>query len=82
MSVAVTKLKSGIHVVTETMAHLEQRLDPQFFLRVHRSAIVNLQYVKEVRPETDGDSGVILLTGERVPMSRGYRSRIQRLLDP
>lgn len=70
------------HLLRETMAHLEQRLDPQFFLRVHRSAIVNLQYVKEVRSETDGDSGVILLTGERVPMSRGYRSRIQRLLDP
>ncbi len=42
------------HLLRETMAHLEQRLDPQQFLRVHRSFIVNLQYVKEVRNEHDG----------------------------
>lgn len=68
------------HLLRETMAHIEQRLDPQYFLRVHRSAIVNLQYVKEVRSESEGESAAILLNGQRVPMSRGYRSRIQRLL--
>jgi len=68
------------HLLRETMAHLEARLDPQHFLRVHRSAIVNLQYVKEVRAESEGENAVVLVSGQRVPLSRGYRSRIQRLL--
>jgi two-component system LytT family response regulator len=68
------------HLLRETMAHLEERLDPQLFLRVHRSAIVNLQYVKEVRTEQTGDFTVVLLGGQRVPMSRSYRSRVSELL--
>jgi two-component system LytT family response regulator len=64
------------HLLRETMAHLEERLDPQQFLRVHRSFIVNLQYVKEVRTEHDGESSVIMLDGQRIAMSRSYKSRI------
>ena len=68
------------HLLRETMSHLEEQFDPQVFLRVHRSAIVNLQHVKEVRTESDGETAVILINGQKVPMSRGYRSRIQDLL--
>jgi len=72
--------ESETHLLRETMAHLEERFDPQLFLRVHRSAIVNLQHVKEVRTESDGETAVILINGQKVPMSRSYRSRIQGLL--
>jgi two-component system LytT family response regulator len=68
---------SESHLLRETMANLEKRLDPQIFLRVHRSSIVNLQYVKEVRTESDGESTVILLGGQKVAMSRTYRPRLQ-----
>lgn len=68
------------HLLRETMTRLEKRLDPQMFLRVHRSSIVNLQFVKEVRSEADGESTVVLTSGERIPMSRTYRSRIQNWL--
>jgi two-component system LytT family response regulator len=64
------------HLLRETMAHLEERLDPHQFLRVHRSFIVNLQFVKEVRTEHDGESSVIMLDGQRIAMSRSYKSRI------
>ena len=64
------------HLLRETMAHLEERLDPLTFLRVHRSFIVNLQFVKEVRTEHDGESAVIMLDGQRIAMSRSYKSRI------
>jgi two-component system LytT family response regulator len=64
------------HLLRETMAHLEKRLDPEIFLRVHRSAIVNLQHVKEIRSELNGDFAVILVNGHKVPMSRSYRSRV------
>ena len=64
------------HLLRETMAHLEERLDPHLFLRVHRSFIVNLQFVKEVRTEQDGESFVIMLDGQRIAMSRSYKSRL------
>jgi two-component system, LytTR family, response regulator len=65
------------HLLRETMVRLERKLDPQMFLRVHRSSIVNLTYVKEVRSDSDGESTVVLISGEKIPMSRSYRSRIQ-----
>jgi len=68
------------HLLRETIGSLENRLDPSSFLRVHRSAIVNLHHVKEVKNESDGDATVVLKSGEQVPMSRSYRSKIQKLL--
>jgi two-component system LytT family response regulator len=64
------------HLLRETISHLEARLDPKTFLRVHRSFIVNLNYVKEVRAEQDGESVVMMTDGQKIAMSRGYRSRI------
>jgi two-component system, LytTR family, response regulator len=64
------------HLLRETMAHLEERLDPELFLRVHRSSIVNLQYVKEILREPNGEFVVVLVDGQKLPMSRTYRSRI------
>jgi len=69
------------HLLRETMSRLEEKLDPSTFLRVHRSSIVNLQYVKEVRPEMDGDYDVVLRNGQKIPMSRSYRSRIKNWLE-
>jgi two-component system LytT family response regulator len=68
------------HLLRETMARLEEKLDPEMFLRVHRSSIVNLQHIKEVRTEADGEYAVVLVNGERLTMSRGYRSRINEWL--
>jgi two-component system, LytTR family, response regulator len=69
------------HLLRETMAHFETRLDPNCFIRVHRSAIVNLQYVKEIRTDSqEGESFVLMHDGQKVPMSRGYRARISQLL--
>lgn len=68
------------HLLRDTMARIETRLDPNIFLRVHRSSIVNLRYVKEVKNDPDGETLVVLTTGELVAMSRSYRSRIYKLL--
>ena len=68
------------HLLRETMSHLEARLDSHAFLRVHRSFIVNLNYVKEVRTEPDGESVVVMTDGQRVAMSRAYRSRVMEWL--
>jgi two-component system LytT family response regulator len=69
------------HLLRETMARFETKLDPKFFIRVHRSAIVNLQHVKEIRTDSqEGDSFVLMHDGQKVPMSRGYRSKVSQLL--
>jgi two-component system LytT family response regulator len=68
------------HLLRETMSHLEEKLDPQMFLRVHRSAIVNLQYLKEVRTEPSGEFTVVLVNGQKVAMSRSYHARISEWL--
>jgi two-component system LytT family response regulator len=68
------------YLLREPIGRLEEKLDPQLFLRVHRSSIVNLQFVKEVRTEGTGESVVILLNGQKLSMSRTYRSRINEWL--
>jgi two-component system LytT family response regulator len=68
------------HLLRETMTNLEKRLDPERFLRVHRSSIVNLEYVEEVRSEPGGDGSVLLVSGEKISMSRGYRAYINKWL--
>lgn len=69
------------YLLRETMTSIEQRLDPRLFLRVHRSAIVNLRYVKEVRTEQRGDFKVHLVNGHKLAMSRSYRARMSDLLN-
>ncbi|QNI34094.1 response regulator transcription factor [Alloacidobacterium dinghuense] len=69
------------HLLRETMANFEGRLDPRSFIRVHRSAIVNLQYVKEIRTDSlEGESFVLMQDGQKVPVSRGYKAKITGLL--
>lgn len=68
------------HLLREPISRLEARLDPQKFRRIHRSSIVNLECVKEVRTESNGESVVILSNGQRLAMSRSYRSRMNQWL--
>jgi two-component system LytT family response regulator len=74
------RTRTETHLLRETMARIQEKLDPETFLRVHRSSIVNLQQVKEVRTEGDGEYTVILVSGEKITMSRSYRSRINAWL--
>lgn len=64
------------HLLRETMTHVEDRLDPHSFLRVHRSFLVNLNFVKEVRTDNEGDAAVIMNDGQKIPMSRSFKARI------
>jgi two-component system LytT family response regulator len=64
------------HLVRDTLASLEARLDPRRFMRVHRSAIVNLDRVHELRALFRGDYEVRLKGGASVPLGRNYRERL------
>jgi two-component system, LytTR family, response regulator len=70
---------SARHLVRESLASLEERLNPKTFLRTHRSAIVNLDRVRELRKEA-GESFLILEGSIRIPISRRRRASIARRL--
>ncbi len=61
------------HVLRETLTDLESQLDTANFLRVSRSALVNLNHVKELQPMFKGDHAVVLHSGRKVAMTRGIR---------
>ena len=68
------------HLLRETMGRLEVRLDPESFLHVRRSSIMNLRSVREMRMDSPEDASVILVNDREVSFSHGDRSRIQRLI--
>jgi two-component system LytT family response regulator len=65
--------RGKVYVLRGTMAALERTLDPRWFARIHRSTIVNLDRVREIRPEWHGDFDVLLSTGEVLRLGRRYR---------
>ena len=60
----------------ETMSHLEEKLDPNVMLRVHRSAFVNWKRLKAVRRDHNGRLMAVLESGDEVPVSRAYAQRV------
>jgi len=67
-------------ILRETMKDLERRLDPRKFQRIHRSTIVNLDNVRQVKPHTNGECFLTLASGATVKVSRGYRDVVARFL--
>ncbi len=67
-------------ILRETMKDLEKRLDPRRFQRVHRSTIVNLDQVRQVRPHTNGECFLVLDSGAEVKVSRSYRDVVARFV--
>lgn len=68
------------HLIRESLASLAQRLDPDRFVRVHRSAIVRLDRIREMRSAGAGESLVVLRDGTRVPVSRRRREQVAELI--
>ena len=68
------------HLMRETMARLEARLDPARFIRIHRSTIVNIDRLRKLSPSFTGEYAVILHDGTKLKLSRGYHERIAALL--
>lgn len=68
------------HLIRQTLREMETQLDPRRFVRIHRSTIVNVQRVKELRPLFHGEYQVILRDGTSLKLSRGYRERLDALL--
>lgn len=68
---------AGTYLLRESLASLETRLDPAEFCRVHRSAIIRLDRIRELRPAFRGDAVAFLTDGTRVRVSRSRRSELE-----
>jgi two-component system, LytTR family, response regulator len=77
---AVIHALGASHLLRETMTELAQRLDPARFFRVHRSAIVPLDRVREIHPLVRGDRELVLAGGARVRLSRARRAEFEARL--
>jgi two-component system LytT family response regulator len=65
-----------IHLMRETMNNMEHHLDPAKFKRIHRSYIVNIDFIREIQPYSHGDYVVILKNGRKLTLSRRFRERL------
>jgi len=72
--------KGATLTTRSTMTSMEGRLDPSKFARIHRSTIVNLSLIRELRPAFTGDHVVVLHDGTRFTLSRMYKARVFALL--
>ncbi|HMZ78287.1 MAG TPA: LytTR family DNA-binding domain-containing protein [Acidobacteriota bacterium] len=77
------KLHAGqeSHLLREPLSHLETRLDPKRFVRIHRSTLVNLDRVIEIHPLFHGNCCIVLQDGTQLTMTRNYRENFPHLPD-
>ena len=68
------------HLIRGTMQSLETRLDPEKFVRVHRSVIVNIEKIKEIYPRSNGDQDLVLQNGQQLMLSRNFRDKFFAVL--
>jgi two-component system, LytTR family, response regulator len=76
---AAIHARQGRYLIRESLASLEQRLDSGCFVRVHRSAIVKIERIRELRNES-GETLLLLSNGASVPVSRRRRAQVTKLL--
>jgi|HubBroStandDraft_6_1064221.scaffolds.fasta_scaffold04770_4 two-component system LytT family response regulator len=69
------------YLFRETISRISERLDPNHFVRIHRSTIVNVSKIKELIPVNSGEYVVVLKTGRELSCSRGYRTTLQEIID-
>jgi two-component system, LytTR family, response regulator len=78
--VKIHGIDGGTHLVRGAISDLEARLDPERFVRIHRSTIVNVDRVRELELTTHGNYVAILEGGQRLTVSRSFRDRLPTLL--
>ncbi len=69
------------YLLRETISRTSERLDPNQFIRIHRSTIVNVRKIKELIPVNSGEYIVVLKNGKELSCSRGYRAFLQKVIE-
>jgi two-component system, LytTR family, response regulator len=68
------------HLIRDTLNNFEEKLDARKFMRIHRSCMVNLEFIKELQPGIAGEYVVLMRDGRQLTLSRGYRDKVQQLI--
>jgi len=69
------------HLFRETIGRISERLNPNHFVRVHRSTIVNVRKIKELIPVNSGEYIVVLKSGKELSCSRSYRTALESMIE-
>ena len=69
------------HLLRDTMNNIQTKLDPEKFLRIHRSTILKIDRIKELQPWYHGEYVVTLENGKQLTSSRSYRHKLSKLLE-
>lgn len=69
------------HLLHRTMKDLQRKLDPKKFVRIHRSIILNIEFIKDVQPLFKGEYIITLTSGKQLKSSRGFHQQLQVLFD-
>ena len=77
---AVVHARGRDHLLRESLAGLEKKLDPREFVRVNRSTIINLDFIKEIQPFFHGEFVVVLKNDQREAVTRIYRAKFAQIL--
>lgn len=64
------------HLIRETLHAIETQLDPEKFVRIHRSFIVNIEFIRELQPQSSGEYIVLMADGRRLMLSRTYKDSL------
>ena len=70
---------SESHLLRETMSEMERKLSGEKFVRIHRTAIVHIDRIRELQPWFNGEYIVLLTNGEKLTASRGYKKKLSEL---
>ena len=69
------------YLISESLKKLEQQLNPEDFVRIHRSTIVNIQSIQSLEPWFNGEYNITLKGGEKFKLSRNYKDKLKVILD-
>ncbi|MBI5215273.1 MAG: response regulator transcription factor [Ignavibacteriae bacterium] len=73
-----TQTKS--YLLRETLSNLEEKLDPNVFIRIHRSVMVRISAIKEIRPFFEGESFVLLHNGTKLKLGKTYKQKLKAFM--
>jgi two-component system, LytTR family, response regulator len=77
----VVHKQKNTHLINDSMNNIESKLDPQQFMRIHRSTIINIRYIDNLEPYFNGEFHITMKNGEKLKLSRNYRDKVKSILN-